>query len=193
MKADKKGLKEKINICAQELFEKHGYKQVSIDQIVAAAGTSKGGFYHYYNSKDDLLIEIWEGLDDTFDEWYQSMKGQHTSIELLSLFNRTVLRSIECDMDYNQIFMLYSTQLNFSDKTKLFRPDRKYNMIIADIIRNGQKSGEICAEPSLRELTKMYVTVQRGIIYDWCLAGGIYNLEAYGTKIIDLYIQSYKA
>lgn len=192
MSNEKTGLKEKISDCALQLFKEQGYKQVSIDQIVAAAGTSKGGFYHYYSSKDELLVEIWESLDDNFEEWYLNTRDSHNSIELLHLFNKMVLRAIECDMEFEQIFLLYSTQLNFTDKTRLFRSSRKYNQIITDIIRKGQNCGEIRQEPSCRELTKMYVTVQRGIIYDWCLAGGIYNLEEYGAKIIRFYLQSYK-
>lgn len=192
MSNEKTGLKEKLSECALKLFKEFGYKHVSIDQIVAAAGTSKGGFYHYYSSKDELLAEVWESMDDNFEEWYLNAKADHSSIELLYLFNKTVLRAIECDMEFEQIFLLYSTQLNFTDKTRLFRNSRKYNQIITDIIRNGQNCGEIRQDLSCRELTKMYVTVQRGIVYDWCLAGGIYNLEEYGTKIIDFYLYSYK-
>jgi TetR/AcrR family transcriptional regulator, transcriptional repressor for nem operon len=39
---------------ARRLFNRHGFEQVSIDQIMAGAGLTRGGFYHYFGSKDEL-------------------------------------------------------------------------------------------------------------------------------------------
>ena len=43
---------------AEKLFERYGYRKVSIDEIVAAAGIAKGTFYLYFESKDVLYHEI---------------------------------------------------------------------------------------------------------------------------------------
>ena len=40
---------------AASLFAENGYDGVTIDQIIGRSGTSKGGFYHHFVSKDDLL------------------------------------------------------------------------------------------------------------------------------------------
>ncbi|HWL11575.1 MAG TPA: helix-turn-helix domain-containing protein, partial [Ureibacillus sp.] len=47
-------LKERIIETALELFQHKGYHGVSVDEIVDIAGTSKGGFYHKFKSKDAL-------------------------------------------------------------------------------------------------------------------------------------------
>jgi TetR/AcrR family transcriptional regulator, transcriptional repressor for nem operon len=39
---------------ARRLFNRHGFEQVSIDQIMAGAGLTRGGFYHHFSSKDEL-------------------------------------------------------------------------------------------------------------------------------------------
>jgi TetR/AcrR family transcriptional repressor of nem operon len=39
---------------ARKLFNRHGFELVSIDQIMAAAGLTRGGFYHHFDSKDAL-------------------------------------------------------------------------------------------------------------------------------------------
>ena len=44
-----------IMTVAAALFAKYGYKKTSIDEIVSAAGISKGLFYHYYTNKACLL------------------------------------------------------------------------------------------------------------------------------------------
>lgn len=39
---------------ARRLFNRHGFEQVSIDQIMADAGLTRGGFYYHFGSKDQL-------------------------------------------------------------------------------------------------------------------------------------------
>lgn len=58
MKSAKLKKQEKIFTTAESLFEKRGYKGVSIDDIVKKAGIAKGTFYLYYSSKDELFGHI---------------------------------------------------------------------------------------------------------------------------------------
>jgi AcrR family transcriptional regulator len=46
--------RSKIARSAQSLFNLHGFDGVSIDQIMAHAGLTRGGFYRYFDSKADL-------------------------------------------------------------------------------------------------------------------------------------------
>jgi AcrR family transcriptional regulator len=48
--------------CAQELFFGKGYEDTTITDIMKSAGVSKGGFYHHFNSKDELLLGVFERL-----------------------------------------------------------------------------------------------------------------------------------
>lgn len=50
--------KEAILRTAEELFFKKGYAETSIQDILDALSISKGGFYHYFESKNALLEEI---------------------------------------------------------------------------------------------------------------------------------------
>jgi len=54
----KQTVKQRIIETALDLFQQKGYHGVSVDEIVETAGTSKGGFYHNFKSKDALLYEI---------------------------------------------------------------------------------------------------------------------------------------
>ncbi len=47
--------KNNILRVAETLFLEKGYKQTSIDDILRSTELSKGGFYHYFKSKDELL------------------------------------------------------------------------------------------------------------------------------------------
>lgn len=46
--------RERIVHVARRLFNRHGFEQVSIDRVMSEAGLTRGGFYHHFDSKDDL-------------------------------------------------------------------------------------------------------------------------------------------
>ncbi|HOO90216.1 MAG TPA: TetR/AcrR family transcriptional regulator [Syntrophales bacterium] len=72
-------LRENIIYTTMKLFSVKGYECTSLTDILKAVGTSKGGFYNHFKSKDELFFEvlkearkIWrecclEGLDDIED------------------------------------------------------------------------------------------------------------------------------
>src|ERR1700689_1473028 len=51
-------IKGKIVQSARRLFNRHGFDNVSIAQIMAGAGLTHGGFYSYFKSKSDLYTEV---------------------------------------------------------------------------------------------------------------------------------------
>lgn len=51
-------VRNKIVHSARRLFNRHGFNNVSISQIMAGAGLTHGGFYSYFSSKSDLYTEV---------------------------------------------------------------------------------------------------------------------------------------
>ena len=50
-------VRQKIIHSALQLFNRHGFTAASIDDIMAGAGMTRGGFYSYFQSKSDLYAE----------------------------------------------------------------------------------------------------------------------------------------
>jgi AcrR family transcriptional regulator len=61
-KAARPPVKERLLSVATRLFARHGFEGTSVQDIVDAAGVTKGAMYHYYDSKDDLLYEVYHRL-----------------------------------------------------------------------------------------------------------------------------------
>lgn len=53
----KAATRARIVNCARRLFNRFGFEQVTIDQIMGAAGLTRGGFYHHFSGKDQLYAE----------------------------------------------------------------------------------------------------------------------------------------
>ncbi|WP_375486926.1 TetR/AcrR family transcriptional regulator [uncultured Jatrophihabitans sp.] len=57
-------LRTRVLTAAVDLFAQQGYERTSVSQVVTAAGVAKGGFYHHFASKEDLLYEVYGDLID---------------------------------------------------------------------------------------------------------------------------------
>src|SRR6266436_5155722 len=67
-------VKKAIIESARKLFNRHGFECVSIQQIMAGAGLTHGGFYSYFNSKSDLYAEVLNCFF-TDPEWKSCWEG----------------------------------------------------------------------------------------------------------------------
>jgi AcrR family transcriptional regulator len=46
------------------LFLQQGYEATSVDDVAAAAGVSRRTFFHYFESKDDILLSLQSGMGE---------------------------------------------------------------------------------------------------------------------------------
>ena len=67
-------VKSKIVESARRLFNRHGFENISVDQIMSGAGLTRGGFYSYFDSKSDLYAEVL-GCFFTDPEWRSCWEG----------------------------------------------------------------------------------------------------------------------
>lgn len=56
-------IRQQLRDKGQHLFALHGLKKTSVDDLVQAVGISKGAFYLFYVSKEELLLEILEQIE----------------------------------------------------------------------------------------------------------------------------------
>jgi AcrR family transcriptional regulator len=55
------GVREQLLDTALDLFYAQGYESTSVNAIIGAVGVSKGAFYHYFSSKEEVLASICRG------------------------------------------------------------------------------------------------------------------------------------
>jgi TetR/AcrR family transcriptional repressor of nem operon len=67
-------VKRKIIQSARRLFNRHGFDNVSVKQIMTGADLTHGGFYSYFESKSDLYTEVL-GCFFTDPEWKSCWEG----------------------------------------------------------------------------------------------------------------------
>lgn len=99
----KRQTRERIVECARQLFNRKGFVEVSIDEIMAEAGLTRGGFYNHFKTKEDLFVEIveayqrcnpadrWEGIELDF-----SLSGSALTEQMINAYlSREHLEDLE--------------------------------------------------------------------------------------------------
>src|SRR5271168_3991231 len=75
----RKEVRKKIVDSARRLFNRFGFENVSIAQIMAGAELTHGGFYSYFKTKSDLYAEVL-GCFFTDPEWKNCWEGVHVDL-----------------------------------------------------------------------------------------------------------------
>lgn len=189
---DNKGVKARIVSAAWQMFHDKGYDQTTVDDIIEQSGTSKGSFYYYFNTKDELLSTLSTVLDDYYEELSMQMDSGMNCYDKLMFLNYKVHSMIEDKISIALLASLYSTQLTAKGQRHLLDRNRVYYRLISRIVEEGQKRGQIRQDKSISEITKYYSLCERALISDWCLSRGDYSLGEYSREYLPIMMEHFK-
>lgn len=188
-KKNSRNTKSKIVSAAWKLFYDNGYENTTIEDIIFESGTSKGSFYHYFESKDALLGSLAYLFDEKYEELEKDIDLDADSIEILLFLNRQLFEMIENTVDLELMKRLYSTQLVTKNEKQLLDHNRVYYRLLRKIVIAGQDKNEITKTMSVNEIVKYYAFCERAMIYDWCLCNGDYSLSDSAVKTMPFFMK----
>ncbi len=163
--------KAKIYNTAFDLMEKKGFDNITIEEISKKAGVSVGAFYHYFKSKNDILFEIFHRADEYFkDSVENKLVSEHIEDQIVEYFTHYARYSNQTGIEFTK--HLYNTENKY-----FLKKDRYMLTVLQDIIRSGQDSGRITADLDPDHMSDYFFIAARGLIFDWCLNDGSYDLE----------------
>jgi AcrR family transcriptional regulator len=127
---------------AEKLFIEKGYEETSIEDILKASELSKGGFYHYFKSKDEVLAEsINNFAEGLLEELEPIIEDQE--LNALQKLNRFMEKKIASQNSKKEIIrylnMLMKSDFTFYKYTLAIA--HKYVEPLARIIEQGAKEG----------------------------------------------------
>ena len=188
----KKDVKSRIVAAAWQLFYEKGYNGTTVDDIIALSDTSKGSFYYYFSTKDELLDTLSLILDDYYEELETEMDPKMNSFHKLLYLNYKVHTMMEEKISRELLASLYSTQLVSERQSHLLDQNRNYYKLITKIVDEGQKRVQIRADISVSEVTRYYALCERALVSDWCLNKGKYSLGEYSKECMPYMMEHFK-
>lgn len=127
---------------ARQLFAEKGFESTSVQDVVAAAGVTKGAMYHYFASKDDLLAEIYARVLRLQMQRLASFVEQGAPVEerLFGAAADVVVTTIE-HLDSTTVFFRSLHQLSEAKRAEVRRERRRYHEEFRGMLLEGQRSG----------------------------------------------------
>lgn len=179
-------LKEEILQTSLDLFDRHGFHGVSVNQIVEASGTSKGGFYHHFQSKDELLFVI----HDTFITYVlkeaQAANVHHSSpTQKIQAIIHSFVQVFDLYKPHISVFYQESTYLKPAYKAQIKQKRDEFKNMIFHVIEEGQATGQFRRELPV-EITGMAVLGMVNWIYKWYRRDGTYTIDQIAEVFTDL-------
>jgi len=187
--------REHILKTALVLFLKKSFKEVTMKEIVQKTGLSKGAFYHYFPSKEELFNEIINSLylkmmeadfsqfsRDSFYKFYHDYVNTMLKkfMELKELINDT---NDDDDINY---FLLAFDAINifpgFNERIKEYHAKELFEW--AEAVARGKASGELKTSMTNEQVAKMFVYSSDGIGLHLIQEGRVRQL---GKEILELW------
>ncbi len=182
----KKPTKERIIDAALLLFEEHGFHAVTVDRIVRESGTSKGGFYHNFKSKDELLYTIHDSfINYILDKAEDAYNRYSTPAERLYETVKSFVMMFEIYRPHVTVFYQETLYLSKDYFVSIKKKRDQYKEMMFRVIEEGIACGEFRQEIPV-PITSMAIFGMTNWTYKWYKESGRYSVEEIANIYADL-------
>ncbi|RLK52581.1 TetR/AcrR family transcriptional regulator [Microbacterium telephonicum] len=175
---------------AVELFATQGYANTSVQQIVAAAGVTKGAMYHYFESKDDLLFGVYDSLLTLQKARLDDIIARGGDVD--DVLRAVCVDVLETSIDYireGAVFFRSMHMLTEPRRQEVIRRRRAYHDEFAALIARGQRDG-IYRDDIPQAMLVAHFFSDVHYLSHWYSADGPESKTLVASQLTDLFLTS---
>ena len=173
-----------------ELAKEKEYDKITIRDICSKAEVSIGSFYHHFHSKEELAVQAYYRVDRLINEDFCEMGEKYTSEESLHLILKSYITYVS--QEIGMLVRVYYKLIMDETAVSAFNPERLYYQTLIQVLEMCGNDGVIEKRESYHELTEYCIRFIRGLIFDWSLQKGDYDLVERFEKDYQLFINGLK-
>jgi TetR/AcrR family transcriptional regulator, transcriptional repressor for nem operon len=176
--------KEHIIKIACKLFLQKSFKEVTMKELVKSTGLSKGAFYHYFESKEQLFLAVLEFFFSTVmihhyenysrESFYEFYHAYADEIKVYSQEYIVFLIGDEPEGEFNMNYftLAFDALKLFPDfRARMIEEQNKELKIWTDVIGEARMKGEINSALSDEEIAKIYIYSSDGVAMHMVMRG----------------------
>lgn len=152
---------EAIRSAVDKMVEEIGFDRMTIRDICAEVGITVGTFYHYFSSKNDLLLDRYIRYISFFEEYYENELREINEIDAL----KNIVKK-QLEYGNSRVFKIYKRyyqiMIDESDRWAEYRAN-SMPVIIENIVKSGQEKGIITNDFSSREIKSLILSIMDGL------------------------------
>jgi len=139
-------IKDQILAESLTLFSTKGYDKTSISDICKASESSRGGFYHHFQSKEDVLSTLTDNYMKDFSKIFTTVVRNHQGSEI-DLFEKIYDTFIDFKIgqiaEWNELQKMFLFKGNHQIISKITRTfEKMISEVYEDVFSRGNRSKE---------------------------------------------------
>lgn len=156
------------------LMSEKEFGDISIKDICNAAGVQVGAFYHHFEKKNSLLLELYRGCDDYFlNVVYPDAMDMSPVDGVLEYLHQQCIFTQKIGKESIKRFYMFQ----IDQKNDFFvSMTRGISVVLTKLIKRCQDKGFLDDSVEAESIAHELLILSRGIIYNWCLADGEYDM-----------------
>ncbi|WP_246943981.1 TetR/AcrR family transcriptional regulator [Bacillus pinisoli] len=137
-------MKERITEQSIRLFEKKGFTETSIQDIVDSLGVTKGTFYYYFSSKEELLMDIHISYINDLNAQQELILGDTTKNCKEKLYDIVymLIKNIELDGPSARVFFREMRNLSEEHLSEIIPKRDRFRLNLQGLLDEGKDKGE---------------------------------------------------
>lgn len=170
-------------------FGAKGFDGARIDDISLAAGLGKGTIYNYFESKQEVFREAVAAWFARIVEELEPVPADAPIREQLLSILRTDLKVSAEIEEFARVMYREALRPSRDEVAALLPAVDPSDEALEAVIARGQESGEIRADRSAAELTRVLRSLVSGLIFERWLPDSTLELDDIPGVAVDLYLQ----
>ncbi|WP_068983353.1 TetR/AcrR family transcriptional regulator [Lysinibacillus xylanilyticus] len=170
--------REKLLKTSLELFNKHGFEYVSVEQITKACNVSKGTFYTHFPSKYDVILEKFKELDSFYSTVEKNIDRTLPASEKILLLYQEQMKYLTNVVGKDLLRTMYTAAMTnqVEQDHYLISPQRKIFQIMDNYIEEGIELGEFRQDLKVTQMQTIIRRCMRANVYDWLIHNEDFDL-----------------
>ena len=166
---------------AMRLLEEQDFETITVRDIVQEAHVSVGSFYNAYHSKLDVFYETYQVADNYFEQRVRPQLTEEDAVERIRHFFR------EYAVYNSEISLFALTKVLYNSDNACFHRESGSGMVqlLTECIQYGLDRGELASGHTAEEIENFLMVCIRGLVYDWCICDGGYDLKEKMKMYVD--------
>lgn len=187
--------KMRIYQAASDILEKKGFAYLTVSNICKVAEVSNGTFFYHFKTKDELLIfYVYDQFIAYREErnFEETVKYMNYENKILTFYDYWVDYICGLGLDFASNF--YHTKNHSLDVRRWNQrePVSHWNYP-GKCLMLAKEEGLLKNSQSVDHYVEMLATIIKGVIFDWCLCEGAFDMHPRIREVMCPYLESIRS
>lgn len=157
---------KKASVVGARLFAKKGFAATTTRELARALGITNGTFYHYFETKEDLLLQICnESLTNIIEHVGAAVENAATAPNKVEALIRAHVLAMLGDQDLHKTMLTELASLSGGRRAAVTARRDDYSRLVRVVLEGAQREGVIRDDISAHTLTLLLLNMLNWTIF----------------------------